>query len=321
MAESEIRDLDGVGAKTEQQLNDAGISSLNDLVDFDVDELSEESGLSESKSERLIKRAKERALLVQRGTDVEEEYAKKERRTSGIEPLDELMGGGYRDGQLVGVAGGSDSGKTQLGFYSLVKSIEETEDENGNLNGAGVYIETEKDRFEPERLRSLADHPDTYDNIIRIPCHGEDQLDKLLSAYSRIPKIPEEFDDIEQVVMVVVDSFVAPFRLSERFTDRSGLPQRNTEFAKHLNSLISVTEEVQCPALLIRQVYGNPDGWGSGKVTWGGDLIDHQLNFRLKLRDAEGELKKVMMSGHSGEGSGEVYMSIQDDKLAGYDEI
>lgn len=307
----ELGDLKGVGRKTEEQLNEAGINSLNDLAKASVDDLTSLGGFSESKAEKLIGRAKENALIVQTGDEVVNEYDSKNKIPSGIEPLDSAIGGGFQQGHIVGLSGGSNTGKTQLCFQTMVNAVEET----GN---PAVYIETEPHRYEPERLRSLASSTATQENIFRIKAYD---LEKQVSAYKRTMRIPEQLDDVDDISVVCVDSFNSAFRLSDKFDGRGSLSERSTEFGKHLRTLVDMVETLDVPSLLTLQVYGNPSAYGSSVRTYGGELVNHTLTYMVKMSDAEANMKQAKIQGHTGRGEQEVYLSIQDSSITGYEDI
>jgi len=301
MALSEIK---GIGSATEERLNDAGVQTIDDLASAKIQELTP-FGISESKAQKIIERARKQGVVIQSGAEVEKEYQNKEERTTGMDALDKLIGGGWREDHIVGLSGESSAGKTQLVFQSLVAAVEETGD-------PAVYIETERGRYEPERINSLASDPETQKKVYRIKAYN---LDQQLLAYQKVA------ESMDEVSLVAVDSFTARFRLSDKFEGRSSLQQRSKEFGRHLNTLEEMIETTDCPVLITLQIYGNPSAYGSASSTYGGELLNHTVTYFVKMSKDKGSLRKAELHGHPGEGEGEVYLTIGEDEIKAVEEV
>lgn len=299
----ELSDLDGVGSVTEDRLNAVEIGSVEDLAASEVNTLTDE-GIGESRAEDLIRTAKREGVMLQTGSEVAEEYASRDTVTTGMDLLDEVLGGGFMEGHIVGISGGSSVGKSQLTFQSLCRAVEAT-------GQPAVYIETEKDRYGPERLASLANEEGTQDQIYRIPVRD---LESQLLAYETV------MEELGDVCLVAVDSFTARFRLSERFQDRTGLGDRTTAIAEHLNELERLSETKECPILLPLQVYGNPQAFSSGDIAWGGELLSHMLSYKLRLSESKGAMKKATLEGHPSQSDASILINIGDEELEATEE-
>lgn len=291
--------MSGVGPATKSKLNSVGVNSIEDLTDWDSENLSDEAGVSSRKASDLIETAKQNAVIIQSGQEVVDEHEKKETYTTGMDDLDDLLGGGIREGHIVGISGEPSAGKTQMCFQMLCAAVEAT-------GKPAVYIETERERYEPERIQSIANDPDIQDKIYRVKAYDLD------TQYSSYGKIEEMFDEIS---LVVVDSFTSRFRLSDKFEGRGSLSERSNEFSRHLTSLEKTAEALQCPILLTLQVYGNPSQYGGANTTYGGALLQHTVGFNIHMKNAQGSLSKAQLRGHPGEGDGEVHINITDDGL------
>lgn len=295
-------DINGVGNVTEDRLNTIGISSVEDLAKADVDDL-EDEGIGQSRAESLIKQAKRKGVMIQTGEEVAEEYENRGVVTTGMDALDDILGDGFMEGHMVGIPGPSSVGKSQLVFQSLCRAVEET-------GKPAVYIETEKDRYDPERLASLANEEGTQEKIYRIPVR---ELESQLLAYESV------IENMDDVCIVAVDSFTARFRLSEQFQDRTSLGDRSTAMAEHLNLLERLSEEKECPVLLTLQIYGNPQAYGSDQ-TWGGELLSHMLSYKVSLREGKGATKKATIQGHSGQSEDTVLLNIGETEIEATEE-
>jgi RecA/RadA recombinase len=294
----ELDEIKDVGPTTAERLRDAEVTGVEGLASATVEQLTD-SGLSATKTETLIERANKHGVVLQTGDEVVAEYESRDVLTTGMEAFDEMLGGGWSEDDIVGISGESSAGKTQLAFQALVAAVEETGD-------PAVYIETERGRYEPDRLAALASEPDTQEQIYRVKAYS---LDQQLPAYEKVAEV------VERVSLVVVDSFTARFRLSEKFEGRGTLTERSIEMARHLNGVERMVDELDCPVLLTLQIYGNPSAYGRSQFTYGGELLNHTLSYFIRMAKDKGSLRKARLQGHPGQSEAEVYLSIRGEEL------
>lgn len=299
----ELNDLRGVGSATEERLNQAGIESVNELAEASLEDF-EDTGMSEGKANKLITRAKQNAVIIQSGEDVRKEYEKKDMISTGIDLLDDHLNGGWEESSIIAISGEAGSGKTQIAFKALTAAVEQTGD-------PVVYIETERNRYSPDRLDSLADEEDSQSQIYRIPAYD---LEQQLLSYRKVA------DSFDNVGLIVVDSFTARFRLNQEFSGRGDLSNRSKEMGTHIQELEKVAEELEAPVLCTAQVYGNPDQYGPSDSTYGGSLFFHSVNFMLKMADRKGKLSQAEIRNHPEVGDTEFYVNITDDDLEGMED-
>jgi len=294
----EIGDIKGVGGVTEERLESAGIASVDELAQTTVEHLTDE-GMSENKADKIIRRAKQNAVLVQSGSEVVEEYENKDNITTGLSVLDDEIGGGWKQGNVIAISGESGAGKTQVTFQALVSAVESTGQDV-------VYIETERNRYSPKRLNALANEEGTQEQIYRVPAYDLEQQEM---AYG---KVQEHFDDC---ALVVIDSFTARFRLSDEFENRGDLQTRSKIMGRHLEKIEQMAEYLKVPVLMTAQVYGNPSAYGSSNNTYGGSLFHHSVNYFLKMSNAQGSFSKAHIANHQGVGDIEFHINITDTNL------
>lgn len=301
----ELSDLKGVGGATEERLHNAGVSNIDDLAETTVETLTDE-GMSQNKAEKIIRRAKQNTVIVQSGDEVMEEYQSKDNITTGMEYLDEILDGGWQQGNVIAISGESGSGKTQLGFQAMVAAVEET-------GKPVVYIETERNRYSPTRLKSLADtNMDILPNIYRVKAYDLEQQEM---AYG---KVAEAFSDC---ALVVIDSFTARFRLSDKFENRSDLQNRSKIMGRHLQKVEKMAAHLESPVLMTAQVFGNPSAYGSSTSTYGGSLFHHSVNYFIKMKNGQGSFSKATIANHPEIGETEVNINITDDALEAMEEV
>lgn len=294
----ELSELKGVGGVTEERLESAGVTDVDVLAQTTVEHLVDE-GMSENKADKIIRRAKQNAVIVQSGNEVVEEYESKENISSGMDCLDSEIGGGWNQGNVIAISGEAGSGKTQVCFQSLVAAAEET-------GQPVVYIETERNRYSPGRLQSLSNKDDTQDLIYRVKAYDLDQQEM---AYGKIQK---HFDDC---ALVVIDSFTARFRLSDEFENRGDLQTRSKIMGRHLEKIEKMAEYLEVPVLMTAQVYGNPSAYGGANNTYGGSLFHHSVNYFLKMSNAQGSFSRATIANHPETGEVEFHVNITDTEL------
>lgn len=284
----DIDDLKGVGPVALERLESAGIGSIDALAQTDVEHISENSGMSESKAKKLIRRAKEQGVVMQTGKDVVEEYEAKRHIPTGMDEIDEELGGGWREGDVIAIGGESGSGKTQISFHSCVRAVEETGE-------PVVYIETEPGRYSPKRLRQFVRDDEGYNpkeiqsKIYRIKAYDLEQQEL---AYEKIAK------ELDTASLIVVDSFSANFRGKEEFDDRSGYNSRAGVTRDHLKGIRKAAEALRCPALVTAQVYQDPSGWGADDAVYGGSVFYHTINYMVYLKDGQGGFTEGNILNH-----------------------
>lgn len=294
----ELGDISGVGTKTKHKLKQVGVESLDDLAEAEIDDLTE-AGMSDSRAREFIEKAKQSTVQIQTGADVSQEYEEKSFLSTGMETMDEMLGGGWEEGCVVALPGESGTGKTQLAFQSMVHAVEQT-------GLPAVYIETERNRYRPERLEKLANEEDTQDNIYRIKAYD---LDQQMMAYK---KLQNEF---EELAIVVVDSFTARFRLAEKFDGRANLSERSAEMGAHLTELENMAEIIDAPILITAQVYSNPGQYGKSEYIYGGSLFMHTVGYFVHMQNDSGKMVEAQLRNHPGRDDQELSIRIDDEEL------
>lgn len=299
----ELSDLNGVGEVTEQRLKEAGIETINQLAKSDGEAIAENSGMSEGKASKLVSRAKEQGIVIQTGEEVQEEYDAKRHITTGMEQIDDVLDGGWREGDVVALGGASGSGKTQISFHSCVRAVEATDE-------PAIYIETEPDRYSPKRLKQFVSDghdPEAIQNMVyRVPAHDLEQQEL---AYKRLRK------QLDSASLVVLDSFSANFRGDENFEDRSGYQDRATATTNHIAALRALAKDLHCPALTTAQVYADPTRFGPDEAIYGGPLFYHNINYLVYLKDGQGAFTSAQILNHYELPELEFQINIGSDEL------
>lgn len=270
----------GVGSSTASKLEQNGIEDIEDLANAEPEEI---DGISEGKCRKIIERAGQELIQSQTAADLLDEYKDTEYVSSGVDGLDNLLGGGWEPETVAMVYGASGTGKTQILFSSLSAAASE---------GTVVYLMTEmQGKTIAQRLEQLAETADDLDNI---HIYQANDVDEQYEAYL---KIAEDHDDIE---LMVVDSMTAQFRMTERFDGRGDLGERSAVLGKHLRQIGDMSEVFSMPVLLSGQVYPQPDRFGKDDELWGGEKMKHFISYFLRMQDSGGVLFEASIENHAG---------------------
>jgi len=294
----ELGDIKGIGTVALEKLEEGGITSLEDVANSSIEELTS-IGMSNNKASKIIHEAQKSTVQIQTGLEVEEEFDNKNKISSGIESLDEYTEGGYGEGEVIAIYGSDGSGKTQLCFKSAVNAIEEG-------NGPVVWVETERERFRPNRIKGLSSDEDVLEDMYRIRAYD---LDTQYNAYQKV------IDSLDDVGLIIVDSLTARFRLSQDFDGRSNLTARSSELGKHIDKIENMVDYFNCPCLLTGQVHQTPTQYDSGDKLWGGSLLKHTVLFKAYLKNSSGDTHEVTVEQHPATGDNSFHISIGEDDV------
>ena len=298
---TELSEIDGIGPTTEEKLNDMGIDSVDALAGADISTVAS-AGVSDKRAKDFIDKANQSAVIIQSGFEVEDEYNSYDTISTGIPQLDACIEGGFEDQAVVSVYGSDGSGKTQLVKKMLVEAVNQTGED-------AIYIETEKNRFRPKRIIAYNDGDDSIlKKIHRVKAYD---LDRQENSYSAV------VDQFENASIVVVDSLVARFRLSDDYTDRSTFTERSAVMGRHLQKLEKLAEDLNCPVLFTNQIYGNPDQYGKKERQYGGSLVKHTAQFFIYMKSETGEMHSCNIEKHPSEGNNKVMINITDNDIVG----
>lgn len=293
----DLTDFEGIGNKTASRIRaETSVQDVDDLARASPEELGDVKGVSEEKAAKIIREVNQEAVLIKSGEEVAEEYENLNRISTGIKKLDDALNGGWEEGHCVAIGGESGSGKTQLCFQALGEAVASTGEK-------AVYIETEKGRYRGKRIAEMYDE-EVQKKVFKVEAYSQEQQ---RVAYE---KVRAQFDDLS---LVVVDSFTARFRLSDKYESRGDYSDRSDDFGDHLTALEALSGKMNCPILLTCQVYENPTPYGPAFNLYGGSLMMHTVNFVMMLKGAQGALTTATIRNHPNAEEQEIELQITED--------
>jgi DNA repair protein RadA len=192
-------------------------------------------------------------------------------------PIDQLIGGGIREDEVIEVYGEYGVGKTQL-CLTVATQIASQPD------GIVYWIDCE-DTFRPERVKQIAQsrgyNPDEV--LTRIHVAKPKTISEQFGALEAIPKDAKP-------KLLVVDGATTLFRAE--YYGREQLIARQQNLRLFLHKLKTYASENHVPTIMTNQVYANPDGTpfqplDLRELAVGGHTLYHVINNRIFIRKAK----------------------------------
>jgi len=198
------------------------------------------------------------------------------KRLSTGTALDELIGGGIQQTEVVEFYGPYGSGKSQLCMTMTVIVAAQGQEV--------VYIDTE-DTFNPERIQEIAEKRGHDPNEVFKHIHLAKPLttDELVASLDQIPKKVNP-------TLIIVDSITSLYR--EEYVGRNVLTERQGLLRQFIVKLKKYVRENKCYGIVTNQVYDIPDATPFMPLylrqqAVGGHSLYHLFDNRIFLRKAQ----------------------------------
>ncbi|MGQ0606819.1 MAG: ATPase domain-containing protein [Candidatus Nitrosotenuis sp.] len=151
---------------------------------------------------------------------------------TGLEKLDEILGGGLRSGIITDIFGAGGTGKTQLTLQIIVNSL---------LENNTVFYQDTTGNFRPERLLEMAT-PKNLDSHF---------LDKI--HVGRITNVTEQQNSLDKInesnfTLVIIDNVTDLF--SFEYTKEEQFMEKTTQFSKYMKRLSQITSKTKIPIVV-----------------------------------------------------------------------
>ncbi len=220
--------------------------------------------------------------------------------STGCDPVDELLGGGFERGAVTQVYGSPAAGKSNL---VLSTAVEAATDGHSTL-----YIDTEG--LSVDRMEQLAaGHPEAeVDEVAsRLFVSEAHDFDEQAEA------VQDAAEFADQVALVVLDSATGFYRL-ERTEREDGEALRAV--ARQVTHLLSLARKHDIAVGITNQVYTDPDSDSTRAL--GGHTLDHWSGVILRLDRFRGGNRRATLEKHHAREAGETaQFCITDDGIAG----
>lgn len=155
---------------------------------------------------------------------------------TGIKKLDEILGGGIRDGIIVDVFGASGTGKTLLALQIMAGSLSA---------GGNIFYQDTTGSFRPERLLDL------------LRARGLDPLLLDRVTVGRATNTSEQMEGVREILsgkfsLAVIDSVTDLF--SFEYSKDDQMLERTTQFAKYMRSLSGAASSKKIPIIVVNMI-------------------------------------------------------------------
>lgn len=209
-------------------------------------------------------------------------------------PLDNLIGGGIQQTEVVEYYGDYGSGKTQI-CKTLTVLV-------ASKDGEVIYIDAEN-TFKPERVAEIALNRGLDPHQILGKIHLSQPLTTDELFYT-LDQIPENL----KPTLIIVDSITGLYR--EEYIGRGTLAERQGALRQFIVKLKKYVRENNCYGIVTNQIYANPEATLPytplyiKQVAVGGPTLYHAIDNRIFLRKAKANTRiaRLMDSSRYPEG-------------------
>lgn len=275
---NELINIKGLGEKSIEKLEEAGIATYLSLATKSPSEVSVMCGLSENKARAIIKECRNQLSL---GFEKAIDYAKKrdsiKKISTGCSDLDDVLGGGFESKALTEVYGKTGSGKTQLSHLMVVRALLEKKDNKG------ILIDSES-TFRPSRIKDMSEAVglDYNDVMNRIFVTRSFNVDHQMLLVDEIEKMLQNDNTFR---ILVIDSLTSHFRAD--YSGRGELAPRQQKLNKHLHQLLKLADLYNLVIIVTNQVVSDPSiMYGNPEKPIGGNILSHSATSILYIRPA-----------------------------------
>ena len=151
---------------------------------------------------------------------------------TGLNTLDQFLGGGIKDGLITSISGQSATGKTQLSFQICLNALD---------NGKDILFHDTTGEFRPERLIEMMQYQKINPSL----------LNKI--KINRITNTAEQFQSLskaalENYSLLIVDSITDLF--SFEYSKKEQILEKHISFMKYMHNLSSIAVGAKIPIIV-----------------------------------------------------------------------
>ena len=273
-----VADLEGVGDKTAEKLEEAGFNTIEMLAVAIAEQL-KALDIEDKQARKIIAAARKQVsgseLEFKTADMVLKEHQERWKLSTRVPTLDEILGGGFESTTVNTIHALFGNGKTQIAHWTTACML--TQDKNAKV----MFIDTENS-FRPERLLDFLKTLGGTEEDLKRVLHNEARN----SSFQRliVDHAGKTIKD-ENVKLLVVDSATAHFR--SEYPDRSQLSLRQQIMNTHLQVISKLTRTFKLVTLLTNQEISTPVvGYGGGASSShgvGGNIFGHRGFMNLNI--------------------------------------
>ncbi len=308
----DLSEIPGVGRKISDRLTEVGFTDPMAIAVTSPTELASIAEVGEGTARKIINSVRE---MLDIGFETADNIMKRKLEAAkiktGVESLDNVLGGGVETQAITEAYGQFASGKSQLGFQ-LAVNVQLTR-EKGGLGKNCLFIDTEN-TFSPNRIVSIAkrmglDPDQTLKNIyVARAFNSEHQIFLIQKAAEMVEE--------KNIGLIIVDSLTSHFRAD--YVGRGELARRQQKLNKHLHTLQRLADGHNLAVYITNQVMARPDMlFGDPTAPVGGHVLAHQATYRLYLRKGRSGTRVCKLMDAANLPQSECVFKIVEEGLVG----
>ncbi|MGK0550173.1 MAG: ATPase domain-containing protein [Pyrobaculum sp.] len=267
-----LKDIEGIGPKTLEKLKELGITSVEHLAEFTVEELVA-VGVEYERAVKILSEAAQRVGATKPKTAIQFRQERYKVFKTGLSSFDEKTPwGGIREAFIYEFAGEFGTGKSMFAHQLAVASLA------SGFTARVVYIDTEgtfNDKLaEAVAKRFGADPEKVLQSILVYQPANVAQLEQIVKF-----EVPKHIQ--EGCRVLVIDTITALYRAE--FVGREMLATRQQRIHYLVDWLRRHARTFNLVSILTNQVMDMPTGMAGMKTPAGGNVLAHAVNARFMM--------------------------------------
>jgi DNA repair protein RAD51 len=155
---------------------------------------------------------------------------------TGLQKLDQILGGGLKSSTITDIFGPSGTGKTQLALQIMLNALSENNK---------IFYQDTTGNFRPERLMEMAQYKEMR----------KDFLDNI--TVGRITNVMEQQNNLDKISdsgfsLIVIDNITDLF--SFEYPKEEQILEKTTQFSKYMNRLSQITSSTKIPIVITNMI-------------------------------------------------------------------
>ena len=272
MKDLKLEDIPGIGEKIIEKLREMGYTDPMAIAVTSSHELATIAEISESQATKIINSVRQMLDIgFETVNEILERKNKVQKISTGIEELDDLLGGGIETQTITEISSLDISTVSHIAQkIAVVMSMKDTKT---------IYIDT-NGRFHANTIKYFTNKFNlNFEQVLGHICYSRAETTEILQFF--IEKIREAISKDPKIRLIITDDIAYTFL--QDFVGRGELAPRQQILNKVLHKLQSIADDYNIPVLLtniIKQYDKKP---------FGSAVMDHHVIYRIEIkRDKKG---------------------------------